>query len=486
MKKRVISLCMSLCLLLGLLPVTAQAAEQTQTEPLKILAIGSSFSLDGIAYLEDVARAEGQSFVLGCLMKGESTLAQHASYTVPDENGQLPEVYNYYYRDLNDRWRMRRNENNKIVKADMLYGIQAQDWDYILLQQNGTGSGRPETYDDNNPDLSTLVSFVKANAPDAKLIWQMPWPYRSDSISDEYKADQSYMHSRIAEGVQANIVPKVGTTFEFVVPSGTAIQNARTGAGDNLNRDTMHLSTLGRVIVSYTWYAKLMGLDKLNAINYVDVVKSFDHNASKNQGTAAKVLTAAEQEIALNAINSDLSNPFEITRQTPAAPDYACGPETACHTFADVDAGQWYHKAADFVLQKGIMCGYSDTMFAPEDTMTRAMAVQILYNKAGQPEVTVESTFADVTADQWYTNAVLWATQNNIVGGYSDGTFGANDSVTVEQLATLLWKDSGVTEQDAAGWCEAKGIFANITCGALTDTVTRIQAAQMLANYLSK
>ena len=84
------------------------------------------------------------------------------------------------------------------------------------------------------------------------------------------------------------------------------------------------------------------------------------------------------------------------------------------------------------------MVGMSDTIFAPNAETTRAMLTTILYRIAGSPAVTGEMPFADVAEGQWYSDAILWAAQNDIVLGYGDGNFGPMDVITREQIAALF------------------------------------------------
>ena len=167
----------------------------------------------------------------------------------------------------------------------------------------------------------------------------------------------------------------------------------------------------------------------------------------------------------------------------------------------DVDKNAWYHEAVDYALAGGIMSGYNATTFGPNDTLSRAMVVQVLYNKEGQPAISGKHDFTDVPADQWFNNAVTWGTQNGVMGGYGDGKFGPNDSVTIEQIAVILWNYSGNPafsgKADSVGaysgwaanalaWAVENNILAGVPFTNATENATRAQTAQMLMNYLTK
>ena len=112
-------------------------------------------------------------------------------------------------------------------------------------------------------------------------------------------------------------------------------------------------------------------------------------------------------------------------------------------SFADVVPGVWYAGAVSYVYDNGLMSGISSSMFAPELSMSRAMLATVLYRMAGSPAVSGRDNFTDTENDAWYSEAVLWAQQNGYVTGYSSQTFGTNDPVTREQVATILWRYAG-------------------------------------------
>lgn len=107
--------------------------------------------------------------------------------------------------------------------------------------------------------------------------------------------------------------------------------------------------------------------------------------------------------------------------------------------FADVANDAWYREAADYCAENGLMVGTAPGVFSPNVTTTRSMIVSLLYRLSGASSPTGESPFADVPDGQWYTDAVIWAAENGVVAGYGNGKFGPNDAITREQIAVIFY-----------------------------------------------
>ena len=110
--------------------------------------------------------------------------------------------------------------------------------------------------------------------------------------------------------------------------------------------------------------------------------------------------------------------------------------------FEDVAPGAWYESAVRYAYFHNIMEGMSKTEFAPATALTRAMAVQILYNLEGQPDLSDENLgypYEDVDAQAWYGDAVYWARITGVATGYGDGTFQPGDSITRQEFAQMLY-----------------------------------------------
>ena len=180
------------------------------------------------------------------------------------------------------------------------------------------------------------------------------------------------------------------------------------------------------------------------------------------------------------------------------------------HHLTDVSKDAWYHAAVDYAVEHGIMEGMSETEFSPNTEVTRAQAVQILYNLEGQPDVSDENLgypYEDVNAEEWYGNAVYWARITGVATGYGDGTFQPGDSITRQEFAQMLYNYARYKGYDltaegdlsqfpdsgsVANWAEAAMRWANgnelinghdngtIDAGG---TAIRAQAASILMKF---
>ena len=119
-----------------------------------------------------------------------------------------------------------------------------------------------------------------------------------------------------------------------------------------------------------------------------------------------------------------------------------CAKDAACPIDKYIDAvpTAWYHDGVHWALENGVMNGVGGDKFEPNTAANRAMIVTMLYRMEGEPEVTPGDKFQDVKTDAWYAKAVTWAEANGVVNGYGNGKFGPNDKVTREQLVTILYR----------------------------------------------
>lgn len=179
-------------------------------------------------------------------------------------------------------------------------------------------------------------------------------------------------------------------------------------------------------------------------------------------------------------------------------------------SYNDVTAGDWFTPDVIYVTLTGLMNGTGDG-FSPNNNINRAQLVTVLYRMAGQPEVTGENPFTDVPDGQWYTDAVLWAAENNITDGTSETTFSPNNPLTREQMATFFYRFanfeagepievtgdlSGYTDADlvadyavdAMTWAVGEGVISGIGNNTLApdNTASRAQMATVLTRYTAE
>lgn len=116
--------------------------------------------------------------------------------------------------------------------------------------------------------------------------------------------------------------------------------------------------------------------------------------------------------------------------------------------FSDVKENDWFYATVKYAGENGIMNGVSETEFAPNQTLTRAMLVTILYRVEGSPRLNSDSKFTDVGASEWYSAPVIWAAENGIVNGITETEFAPNNAITREQIAAIMYRYAGVKGYD--------------------------------------
>ena len=110
-----------------------------------------------------------------------------------------------------------------------------------------------------------------------------------------------------------------------------------------------------------------------------------------------------------------------------------------CLDFIDLDPTLWYHRGVDYVLNNAMMVGVEVDEFAPDEDVTRAMLVTVLWRKEGKPAAD-DASFTDLEDGLYYVDAVNWAAANDIVMGYSDTEFAPHDAITREQFAAIMYR----------------------------------------------
>lgn len=266
--------------------VSQYANTKWDGKTLKVLCVGNSFARNATKVLYQIAEAHGvDKIVLGVLFIGGCSVQRHWS------NAQSGDYAYTYYKNTTGTW-------DKMESVSMIYGLQDEQWDVITITQGQGQYGIPSSYDGCLEELVGYLAENKTN-PDAQIAFHMTWAFPSDSTNGRfnyYANNQQVMFQCLVDTAQDRILPVEG--IDFLLPSGSAIQNARSVTGEIFfAEDKFHLGAAGEYIAGYTWFAYLTG-QPIDELKYIDPSVASLHST---------------HEAILKAVNAALADPFTVT-----------------------------------------------------------------------------------------------------------------------------------------------------------------------------
>ena len=279
---------------------------------IKILAIGNSYSENSLQYMADLLLqlgiGEGNKAnikLVNAYIAG-GTLKNHADNA---RNNTSINLYRQTYNESGIATNVGGFTLQQLIKED--------DWDVITLQQASEDSGDPDTY---NIDLVYLIDYVNTNAtnPKFKLGWHMTWAYAESYITGNVNytdlyGNQDGMYHAICNTVQDKISPKPDGAFDYIIPTGTAIQNARTHYSDEeISYDGSHLENLGCYIASAMWIKTITGYDIAKLTTPYPMYLEWDEILYGPSPTETTINASTLLKV-VEAVNAAATNPFEIT-----------------------------------------------------------------------------------------------------------------------------------------------------------------------------
>lgn len=349
--KKFLAMLLALTLCFGLLACGGSGEQGNEdTTPkveddgvMKILMIGHSLGNDSTFMLPDIARKNGvEKLVMGVIYHSGCRLGQHAEY-IKGEAAQ----YAYYEYDISspqtfwlradaagnftDYEATMTNDTdieNGTIAQTMKFGIQRHDWDIVVMQAGvfEAGDKNDGGYNPNfAEDIKTIQDYVLANdiekGTTPKFAWNMTWTCPSDDMLNAgytknlltlFGGDADAMYEAIA----ATAKNKIATLYnwDYILPSGTAMQNARSSKYEpkDLYRDTIHANDFGRTMVGYVWYCTLF--DK--SIEECTIAPVDSHllldNLMRNTGKDLE-LTQEQKDILVESVKNALANPYAVT-----------------------------------------------------------------------------------------------------------------------------------------------------------------------------
>ena len=238
-------------------------------------------------------------------------------------------------------------------------------------------------------------------------------------------------------------------------------------------------------------------------------IASVTVNGKEVDGTLITLKPDKEPQIIV--IRDRAGNETKLTvtvNEVPDDIDPGCdgGEDCPSYEYPDLNTDAWYHESIDYVIENNLMQGYTDGTFQPEATLSRAMVVQVLYNLEGRPAVSGTDSYTDTEDNRWYSAAIVWGTDNGIINGYGNNLFGPDDPVTREQLAAIFYRYSSLkgyslTEgnydhftdrdtvsnyaQQAVRWAVGNGLLVGMNDGTLCPKckTTRAQFATVIKRF---
>ena len=239
---------------------------------------------------------------------------------------------------------------------------------------------------------------------------------------------------------------------------------------------------------------------RLEKITAADARKKEVALTDKGQGVYTFTMPASKVTVAAEFVKEEVVPPEESK-----APE----PIPVTERFTDIKPEAWYVEAVQYVSDAGLMRGMDETTFAPKAVITRGAIVTILHRMEGEPGG-ADHSFRDVPPGQWYADGVSWASASGIVQGFGDDTFRPEEAITREQLVTILYRYaqqkgydmsaqadlSGFIDQEkisayarpAMAWAKAVGLITGADWGGLhpQGTASRSEVAAILMRFCEK
>ena len=413
--------------------------------------------------------------------------------------------------------------------------VPVTDEEQVLTITSVDGSAGSYTVSRVVEDQSLYLAHENSTTQHYVSTEAVPFQFYRQVVTPAYNT-----YATSVTGLEALISDLSGLNeADYTASSWAALQNALTAAQTVANAgsqsfDTEETALAAQAVIDQAakdLYAAKLALEDTGSIiistSYAITVDKADNGtvtASRtraNKGLTVTLTVKADEGYALDTltVTDKKSSEIKLTdkgdgKYTFTMPASAVvvqatfTAESSSLSFTDVSVNDWFYDAVAYVYDNGLMDGTAGTAFSPLMTSNRAMVVTILWRLAGSPEPEAAPSFSDVTADSWYTDAVAWASENGIVTGYSDTVFAPDDTMTREQLATILYRyvqhtgggfqgawafplDYTDADQvsdwayEAMCWCTMKGIINGVGGNALNPqgSATRAEVAQILMNF---
>lgn len=477
----------------------------------------------GAVYLEAFMEKDNGS--IAYFLGQEKGLLGSTGYTANDfyssllyakDKGGTPYLFWSRYEEGSGQDLIAIDVDGELFKASRLGGFDSEIWPVVGLMTDVPALASGESTDAIAAALTSAEATPVEVVTNLKPLGKTPasrtasaGSLNSVAVGGASGSGYQVTVDTVNHTVTVPVLAGDSTNGQYTVkydPNVLTLQSAAYGSVLHSTADGVR----GEVTVAYASAEAYSGLVSnlvfsyrpLNGSRVTDVVLIVKEDGTEKN--TANVITA----VTLPA--EPAPDPDPVIPVTPVKPSRPSKPATpAGKSFDDVKPGDWFYDEVLDMAKGGYINGVSDRLFAPYEPLSRAMLVTILYRMDGEQAVSGSSTFTDVVKGSWYDKAVAWASANGIVTGYDANRFGPNDSVTRQQMASILWRyakyksldvaSNGAVMPDfpdrgqiaswageAVSWAYSRGIMGGRSDGRLDPNgkATRAEAAVMLYRFL--
>ncbi|MCD8016641.1 MAG: S-layer homology domain-containing protein [Oscillospiraceae bacterium] len=371
------------------------------------------------------------------------------------------------------------------LAADLEDYIYNLEYDYMASQDlalTGTAEiGFADSDEDEyavGTELEVTYTVEQANAEVA-----VQWYRDGAEIEDATEASYTLTPDDFGTALSVAVSDAGGTYFgalkdEVELAAIKPYITASTSVSSGKITVTFSAEGCGSEVTSYTVKIEYDGVEsksktfsEAGSYTFTGLLSDLEYDviisAKNGVGTSTKELSATPKSSnaggsggGATAIISSIISGMTTTKTT--------------NPFSDVDDDSYYYDAVLWAVENDITSGTTASTFSPEDTCTRAQAVTFLWRTAGSPSVNGENSFDDVSEDDYYYTAVLWALQNGITTGTSDTAFSPNGTCTRAEIVTFLYRCSGKTAAAGSDFADvaADAWYASAVSWAVDGEIT--------------
>lgn len=389
--------------------------------------------------------------------------AQYLQYSIPVVvDGLAPEIESCEYDPETGDVTVTVTDNQYLAA---IYAVDAEGNDLcepVLFADDEAGKTNTVTLNVGQQEGIFYVSAIDyATNENYKVVGQHDHEWSEWTVDVEPTCEEDGQQSRmcaICEEIETEVIPATGHSLKEVAEVPATCEEEGTAA-------YYVCETCGKM------FADAEGKTEIEA---PEVIAALGHDW--DEGTVTKQPTlVSEGEMTYTCKHDPSHTKTEVIAKLD---DCDGGENCPSKDFVDVDRSpeSWSHEPIDWAVLMKITNGTTKSTFSPDKACTRAEAVTFLWRAAGCPEpADVDSPYTDVTLDQWYAKAVLWAVEEGITNGTSATTFSPNDTCTRAQIVTFLWRMQGEPEAKAASTftdVPADAYFAGAVNWAVEQSIT--------------